>query len=316
MFQLYKKRNFSDFINDTFQFFKLQGKHYFKNYFTINGGLLLILIVLIYFIFKVYFEFLFANISGGTQFNGNNFSAFFSNNAGLIGIGITAFVLLVIFISLLQFAFPVVYFELYDTKKGSNFSTRDILNGLKSKALKIFKFFIVMTFLLFPLIAVILVIEFLLCFILIGIPMLLITFPAIVSWISVSFFHYLNSGDRLFSSLSTGFDYVRQQFWAIVGSTISIYFMIQIVMSIFTLIPYMFGLASMFTTLETSNSTADKLSGISILMTILMVGSTLFSYILNNLLLVNQGLIYYGQKEANENTNSLSEIDLIGTDSE
>ena len=31
MFQLYKKREFSALVGDTFNFFKLEGKNYFKN---------------------------------------------------------------------------------------------------------------------------------------------------------------------------------------------------------------------------------------------------------------------------------------------
>ena len=52
MFQLYKKRDFSELVGDTFGFFKLEGKNYFKNYFIINGSLLLLLVVIIYFFTK------------------------------------------------------------------------------------------------------------------------------------------------------------------------------------------------------------------------------------------------------------------------
>ena len=52
MFQLYKKRDFNELVSDTFDFFKIHGKNYFKNYFIINGGFLLILVVLLYFVYE------------------------------------------------------------------------------------------------------------------------------------------------------------------------------------------------------------------------------------------------------------------------
>ena len=47
-----------------------------------------------------------------------------------------------------------------------------------------------------------------------------------------------------------------------------------------------------------------------------MVISTIVSYILNNLLLINQGMIYYSHIENSESSISNDSIDLIGTDSE
>ena len=81
MFQLFKKRNFSDYISDTFSFFRITGKHFFKNYFIINGTLLILLMVLTYFVFKVYFEMMFANIGSSAP---NFLEDYFNNNIGLI----------------------------------------------------------------------------------------------------------------------------------------------------------------------------------------------------------------------------------------
>ena len=65
MFQVFKKRDFSQLVGDTFSFFKLEGKNYFKNYFIINGGLLLILVVALYFLIKFFFEGTFAAAQTG-----------------------------------------------------------------------------------------------------------------------------------------------------------------------------------------------------------------------------------------------------------
>jgi hypothetical protein len=45
-----------------------------------------------------------------------------------------------------------------------------------------------------------------------------------------------------------------------------------------------------------------------------MVVSILMSFILNNLLMVNQGLVYYSRKEIDENISSKDSIDLIGSE--
>ena len=71
----------------------------------------------------------------------------------------------------------------------------------------------------------------------------------------------------------------------------------------------------MFTTLQ-SGAKDDAFSTISILLSIIMVVSTIVSFILNNLLIINQGLIYYSHIENSESSISNDSIDLIGTDSE
>ena len=133
MFQLFKERNFSDYINDTFQFFKVQGKHFFKTYFIINGGLLLVAVVLIYFLMKIYFDFIFSKISGNGNAPQNDLGTFFNANFGLMIALIIGAILLFMVISLFQFTFPVVYLDLYDSKKGADFSAKDILIGMKKR---------------------------------------------------------------------------------------------------------------------------------------------------------------------------------------
>lgn len=93
---------------------------------------------------------------------------------------------------------------------------------------------------------------------------------------------------------------------------------IQIVMTIFTTIPYLFGMANLFTDFspQSGQINPDQFSALAILMTVVMVFSLVANYILSNLIIVNQGLIYYSQKETEENTSANHTIDLIGTDSE
>ncbi len=81
------------------------------------------------------------------------------------------------------------------------------------------------------------------------------------------------------------------------------------------MIPYVFGMASMFTTIK-SGSQEDAFSTLSVMISIVMVVSTIVSYILNNLLLINQGMVYYSHIENGESSICNASIDMIGTDSE
>lgn len=313
MFQLFKKRNFSDYISDTFTFFKVTGKHFFKNYFIINGTLLILLMVLTYFVFKVYFEMMFANIGSSSP---NFLEDYFNNNIGLI-IGVfLLFFLLIVFISLINYSFPVIYMNLYEKKKGNNFETNEIVAELKSKFGKIVIFFLVIFLLSITAGLIIMGLIIAMMFILIGFVLALILVPALLAFVQLSFYEYMNSEIGVFDALGKGFEKLKQNFWPIVGSTVVMYFIIQIVISIFSMVPYVIGIASMFSSIENGNPQEETLSFFSIMMVLFMCLAMLFSYILNNLLVVNNGIIYYSLREQNENKTTLSDIDLIGTDSE
>lgn len=313
MFQLFKKRNFSDYISDTFTFFKVTGKHFFKNYFIINGTLLILLMVLTYFVFKVYFEMMFANIGSSAP---NFLEDYFNNNIGLI-IGVfLMFFFLLLFVSLINYSFPVLYMNLYEKHKGSNFESKEIVAELKSKFGKIITFFLVMILLSLTAGLIIMGLLFALMFIVIGFFLALIVFPAMLALVQLSFYEYMNAEIGVFDALGKGFEKLKQNFWPIVGSTLVMYVIIYIVMLIFTMVPYIIGVASLFTNIENQGSQEETLSFVSIMMVLFMCLSILFTYILNNLLLVNNGIIYYSLREQNENKNILSDIDLIGTDSE
>ncbi|HSD14552.1 MAG TPA: DUF4013 domain-containing protein [Flavobacterium sp.] len=316
MFQLFKKRNFSELVGDTFTFFKMHGKHYYRNYFIVNGGFLLVLLVLVYFIMKVFFEGMFSN-SGEMNAVGNNFDAYINDNLTLIitlGI-ITA--ICILFLSLLSYAFPVAYLKLLEKKP--DFETREIVNIIKSKVGKIIIFFITSLFVFIPIMLIVFGLSFVLVFLLIGIPLLMIVIPAMMSWYSLSFYDYISTEKGYFESLGTGFTLLKQKFWPTVGSTAVMYLIMQIVVGFIAMIPYMIGIFSFITAIETQNPTGpgtEQLSFLMIMMGLTMILSILVNFIFQNFILVNQGIIYYSLREENENNMQKSEIDLIGTQSE
>ncbi len=318
MFELYKKRDLSANFSDTTAFFKTFGKHYFKNYFIINGIFLMILVVLIYFISKIYMELIFSGISN-SQNNPNFLTGYFYNNISLIAGGFFITFLLIVILSMLNISFPVVYLKLFEKSNANNFSTQEIISGLKENVGKMIVFFLGFLFLIMPLAIIVFGLLFLLCFILIGIPLIIIAGSAFMSWITLSYYEYILKKVGFFTAFSNGFQLIKQKFWMIVGSTFLMMILIQTIQGFITMIPYVLSMIWMFVStqnLQNVGSKSDTFSSMGIILAVIMVFSVLLSYIFNNFILINQGLIYYSLQEEKENNSSKSQIDLIGTDFE
>lgn len=314
MFQLFKKRNFNDLISDTFSFFKLYGKNYIKNYIVVNGGFILILLLLLYLIGNVFFE---VALSGfGSQQSGILIEEYFNNNSILFIGAIIITILLVMIISVISFAYPVIYLSLIEKKPNPSIS--QIITSLKSKTGKIFIFFIFSLFTFIPIIIVASFLSILLIAIIIGIPIFIILLSAISCWICLSFYDYLNNSNNYFAAMKNGFNLLFLKFWNNVGSTAIFYVIIQIVLGIVSFIPYVLGIASLISNTQSIDSTAnpDSFTFFGIMMLITLIISIVSNYLLTNLLLINQGLIYYSSREVNENHTLHSDIDLIGTNNE
>lgn len=320
MFQLFKKRDFGDNISDTIAFFKTYGKHYFKNYFSINGIFLMVLVVLFYFMSKVYMQFIFS-LTNPQNKNTDYLSAYFNDNIVLFAVTIILFFLLSIFISIINFAYPVIYLEFLEKQGNNNFTTKDIIKAIKNQMGRLLVFFLGMLFIVTPIVFIVFALNILLCFILIGIPLFFVTLPAFMSWFALSFNEYIIKKVGFFEALGNGLSLLRQRFWLIIGTTLAMIVMIQVIQGIITMIPYIAGMFFVFVTAGSAQdgsmaSPNDALSGMMVIFSVIMVLSVLMSYIFNNFIFINQGLIYYSLREENENNSSKSEIDLIGTDSE
>lgn len=317
MFELYKKRDLSANFSDTITFFKSFGKHFFKNYFVINGIFLMILVVLIYFISKIYMEAVFSSITD-LNHNPNYLLDYFNNNIFLILGGFVITFLLIIILSMLNISFPIIYLKLYEKNNSNNFSTQEIIQGLKANVGKMIKFFLGILFIIMPLSFIVFGLLFLLCLILIGIPLIIIVGSAFMSWITLSYYEYILKKVSFFTALSNGFRLVKQQFWTIVGTTFLMMLLVQIIQGFITIIPYIFSVIWMLVSSRTPgwNSQTETFSTMGILMAFIMVFSILLSYIFNNFIIINQGLIYYSLQEEKENNSTKNQIDLIGTDIE
>lgn len=318
MFELFKRRNFNDYISDTFDFFKSNGKHFFKNYFTICGGLLLVLVVMTSFFVKVYTGFLFS--FDRYQNNNNLLIDYITNNGVWIFLGVVFTALLMFLLHVLNFSVPTIYLNLYSKNNNQSFETKDIIAALKTNFSRILLFFLGLLFVFTPLLLVVfgLIVYLLLkimgvpVIILFAIPILLFLIPTIFCVVTLSFYEFLNERKNFLSALGSGFKHIRNQYFPIVGSVMILYLVIQVTMGIFTMIPYSIGIASVVT--NPNPSSTEGLSTISIMMMVVMIIAMLVSFILNNLLMINQGLVYYSRKEYDENISSQDSIDLIGSE--
>lgn len=315
MFELYKERDLSANLSDTITFFKSFGKHFFKNFFIINGIFLMILMVLIYFISKIYMEVLFSGANNLNN-NPNYFSNYISENITLVVGGFITAIIVIAILSMLNITFPIVYLKLFEKENNTNFSTQDISKELRKNVGKMFVFLLGITCIIMPLAFIVFGILVLLCFILIGFPLLIILGIAFFSWVMLSYHDYILNDVGFFKALSNGYYLLRLKFWTIVGTTFLMMMLIQIIQGIITIIPYLFTIGSMFVTTQDVNSQTDNYSTLGIIMAVIMVLSVLISYIFNNFIVINQGLIYYSLHEDTENFTTNNQIDLIGTDLE
>lgn len=314
MFQLYKERNFNALINDTFGFFRVYGKNYFRNYFSIVGVFLLVLIVLAFIVGKFFFDTL-MSAQGTAEAETMLANYFFDNLGYFIGMGVLAFVLLIV-LTILIYSFPVVYLDLIKTVKEP--TAKQVMDGIKAKAGRsiLFGLLSLITFLPITMIAALICTPFVL--VLIGFPMLLFVMAFMFSWSLLTFYNYLSTPEDYFTSMGRGIKMLTQKFWPHFGSTaifIIIIYMLQFVVYGFSsLIGVIFELTD-----SSSFDPADPesiLSFISVIAIITWTMSMLVSFVANNLTMINQGMIYYSTKEANEKQSVHSEIDSIGNDGE
>lgn len=303
VFQLYKKRDFSAYINDTLQFFKQFGKDFFRNYVVINGAALLVLCV-VYFVFmKENFASMLNPALAESWFMNNNNMGQFIGFMVIFGIVMTLF-------SILSTAFPIVYFNLVNNSDKDKFSPSEIFAGIKSYAGPIFIFGLISMFILMPLAIIFMALGIALSFVIIGIPVLILGLPTFMIWSMQSLFVYLEEDAGYFESLSRGWKITFSNYWHIVGSSIIVFMVVNTIGSSISMIP------SIMTFTSILSGTNPESATMSPTMIVIYVVGMIVAYIFNNLLYAHQALIYYSSVETTENYQVLSDIDNIGKNEE
>lgn len=310
MFQLYKNRSFGEYVSETFDFLRADGKHFFTQFFTILGVPILILSFLLYYGMKVYYEFI---LSSRLQGDSAIIESLANNNLPLFITLFIVFFIVTIILSMLMYSFPVLYLKLYSENRGSNFETKDVINEFKYNFGRILVYFILMFFTMIIL-TIILIIPIIISIITILGPFVIIA--ALYLFNILSLYIYLNNKEMGFSeSISITFDLIKKNFWPTVGAIAIIYLITSIVSGIFSMIGSGFNMAEMFTKLQNpSVLEEEKEFGFkTILEATLTTLSYVVQYTLMNLPILTGGLIYYSMQDHKENINVKSDIDLIGT---
>ncbi|AWI27027.1 hypothetical protein [Flavobacterium pallidum] len=309
-FDLYKKRNFGDYISDTITFLRTYGKHFFGNYFKMNGWILLCLSAIIFLLSKSFIYNMLNSLEPGQNGIVNETGG---GELAMIGAGVILMLVLLTLLSLFSVTYTVVYLSLVEKHRCNDFTSKQIWSGIKSVIGRMLIFFLASILTVIPLTVLFVILFYIKEMAIIMIPIFFVLGPAFLSWVSVSYFTFILEKKGFFPSLGRGFEIVRDRFWPIVGSTLIISFIIQILQSAVTLIPYIAGVIIFFTSLKDQSPT-ESFGFISIGLAFIFVVSVFAGYFLNNLLVVNQGLIYYTAQENEFNNAAHLEIDNIGAD--
>lgn len=315
MFELYKKRQLGDYIVDSFSFFKTFGKHFFKIFFIINAGMLLITGALMYWFLTLNFQFL----SNDTveKANPNQFLDYLGSSPAILAFTIVSIIILVL-VSLFNSAYPILYLKLIAQQNNNDFTAKEILKSFRQSIWKIFKFTIGLVFIVMPALFILIIALFFLCFVLVGIPLIILAIPTLFTFINLSFYSYLTEDRSFFESLNHAYLLVKEDFWSTIGASFIVMIIIQMVQASITMFFYFVGIFA-FIFFAIANPDFEKSSFqvspiIIILLTIVFVLILVLSTIFNNILVINQGIIYYSL--GSENKISTTEIESIGSNNE
>jgi len=302
MFLLFKKREISDYISDTFNFFKFFGKHFFKNYFIINSGFLLLLGAVLYWLLLIDFNVIYdANLWDSHL---EYMISCFSNSTvffwSCVGIGSLLFLLL----SLFNLSYPVLYFKLVSENNGSHITLNDLFSSFQQNFLKILKFSMGFIFILCPIIMLLALVLFILCLIIIGFPLFVITVPTLFTFISLSFYAYLLEEKGFFESLKQAYDLLIEDFWSVLCTTFIMMVIAHIVQGFVTM-GFYFSAVIIFVTAAIGDSifhaksfqfSSTMIFFMTAAFMILITLGTIFS----NIIMISQGIIYSSLGEKSE----------------
>lgn len=312
--QFYKKRNFSALLNDTFAFFKENGKNYFKNYILLNGMIVIMLVVLFVLGYKNFLAQIFeGNVDGQNYY----FESYFEENFTLLAIiGLIMFVLFVV-LMIFNYSYPVFYLKRLSETGNKNIKLDHIWNDMKSHFGRIVKYIIGGIFVVAPIALVILGVTYLLVFLIVGILLMVIVYPWITNMITFHIFDYFHTERGYFQSLGYAIrsqfyttDTGKSPFWKYTGTTLVLNIIIQVVMGVVLVAPMAFGLVWLITA-SSGNSTFS--SGIfAIIFSVAYSVMILVSFLAMNLVYVAVGLMYYDSRTDLHRMEELSEIETIG----
>lgn len=309
--KLYKSRGFSEFFQDTFAFIKLNGKHFFREYFIVNGIFLLVLAVLGYFFTTFYTDLVFGDILNSKSTT--LLDEYMNDNFVLFLAMLVVFLIVAMVAGIVSYAFPFIYLKIYNYNGGANFETRHILKSYKESVGKLAIFILCCLAIAIPMLIVFFIGAMILTVTIVGIMALPLLVGAFMLFYGMALMEYLENKKGIWECFVYSLDLLKSKFWAAVGSVGLFYLIIYIIQNIISIIPYFFGMASMFATVQDGPSNEDISSTMTVVMLVVFFLSFLGSAILGNIVQLNQGVVFYSLKEEKENINTKSVIDQIGS---
>lgn len=314
MFQLFKIRAFADYISDTFQFLKLQGKNYFKNYLKYAFVALLLLMVSVTIMGTFYYRVIITSfgLPGDETFDNN----FITDNALLLIIGIIVVIVASLYLAILNYSYPVYYLKLLGENPEEKPQLKSIKVMLKEDFGRLLLFGL-LSVLVFSIIGFISMgIAIALSFIIIGFFLLMLLMPFFITWYTLTFFFYINQKQPFFEAFVNAWNTIFSNFWNIIGANFCMLIIVYVLSSAVTMIPYMITIFGFFFGIkDAQNVDSFANSEFSVMMLILMIiycFSILVSMLLNHLLLIQIGLVYYSEREKLEHRTMRQSIDEIG----
>ncbi|MBT8273505.1 MAG: hypothetical protein KJO77_06850 [Bacteroidia bacterium] len=309
--ELYRSRDFSAFFQDTFAFIKRHGKHFFKHFFIVNGILILVLMVLGYFFMQLYTEVLFG---GMFQNDPNSIENYMNENGGLFILLMILFLTVFLIFTVLMNAYPALYLKLYNVNETTDFGTKAIVDSYKKNLGKLFIFLLSSILVSIPLMIVLGLLVFVLFITIIGIMVLPLVIGAFSLFFIMAFMEYLEDERGVWDCYGYSWKLMSSKFWAAVGSVGLFFLMSYLLQNIITIIAYVFGMVQFFVGIDNTATNPQDFQGtMSVVMIAMFVAGFLLGAFLNNIVLLNQGIVFYSLKEDNENINTKSIIDQIGS---
>lgn len=310
--QLYKSRGFGEYFQDTFAFLKQNGTHFFKHFFIINGIFLLILIVMGYFFSKFYTDVMFGGLIDG---NPNVIDDYMNQNSGLFVLLFLVFMVVGLFAGIISYSFVPIYLKLYTENEGKEFTATDIIQSYKANIGKILVFLICGILVAIPVLLVTGLISFVLTITIIGMLLIPLVFGGVSLYYQGTLMEYLENKKGIWESFSYSWKLIASKFWAAIGCVGIFYLMAYIAQNVVILVPYFIFIVDMVTNIEPGvNPDPEELGkSMMILMLVIFLLTFIVVTFLNLIVQLNQGVVFYSLKEDNENINTKSDIDLIGT---
>ena len=317
--QFYQKRNFGTIVSDTFTFFKENGKNYFKNYIFINGLLLILMVAIFVFGYRELFSQILGSNTAGQNYY---FEAYFEENGVmLIIVSLLVFILFML-VTIVSYSYPILYLKRLSETGNKNIKADELLRDIKNGSGRFLILFLGLIFIVTPLATIVIGFSYVLVLLLIGVPLLILAMPTLMNIVNFLMFDYLHTHKGFFESLSyalkSQFSYQntneKSPFWKYWGSTVIMYLIIQVIMSVFTAIPMVILIGTMYTTQQAGGVQENPFAGTMGILFFLIYGvAILGSFLLMNFMFVSSGLQYYDSRTDLHRKVGFTEIDTIGT---